>query len=238
MERGFVVLATDYVATLLGGGVDRWLAARAPRAELRLAPNTADDAALLRDGGADLAVGIYGELPPEMRTRALLTDRFVCVVRRDHPTVGKRLSLEHYVALPHVQIAPRGQPGGYIDDVLRARGLARRVARALPYFLPAMYLVAQTDYVLTISERVARAFGDRLGLRIVEVPVALRPYALSLVWHPRLDGDPGHRLVREGFIAAAREAAGDQHPDARTRLDATDATSGQRRRRMARRRAR
>ena len=31
----------------------------------------------LREGDADLAVGIYGELPPELRTRVLFTDRYL-----------------------------------------------------------------------------------------------------------------------------------------------------------------
>ncbi|HVE85158.1 MAG TPA: LysR substrate-binding domain-containing protein, partial [Myxococcales bacterium] len=161
----------------------------------------------------------------------LLTDRFVCVVREGHPEVGRRLSLEQFVRLPHIQVAPRGKPGGYLDDVLRARGYARRVARAVPYFLTALQLAAQTDYVLTVSERVAARMAPSLGLRVLEPPVELRPYALSLVWHPRFDGDAGHRFARDAFARAAREAAGDQHPDARTRLDPGDPASGQARKR-------
>jgi len=231
LARTFVVHASDYVLTVLGLVVDRILRAEAPEAALRFTPNAADDAAMLREGGSDLAVGIYGDLPPEMRSRVLLTDRFVCVVRADHPRVGKRLSLEQFVDLPHVQVAPRGKPGGYIDDVLRERGLARAVTRAVPYFLTALQLVAQTDYVLTISERIARPLAPTLGLRLLEAPLALRPYALGLVWHPRFDGDAGHRFVREVFARAALEVAADKHPGPRTRLDATDPASGQGRRR-------
>lgn len=219
LERSFVVHVTDYVLTVLGLVVDRILRAEAPLVSLRFVPNTANDAALLREGDADLAVGIYGELPPEMRNRRLLTDRLVCVVRRDHATVGKRLTLEQFVRLPHIQVAPRGQTGGYLDDVLRDRGQARRVARAVPYFLTALQMAAHTDYVLTISERVARQVAPGLGLRLLEPPVKLRPYALSLVWHPRFDADAGHRFVREVFTRAAQEAAGDQHADPRTRLE-------------------
>ncbi|MCC7539908.1 MAG: LysR family transcriptional regulator, partial [Deltaproteobacteria bacterium] len=197
LSRTFVVHATDYVLTVLGSAVDRILRREAPGVCLRFVPNTPDDAALLRDRDSDLAVGIYGELPQEMRTRQLLTDRFVVVVRRDHPRVGKRLTLEQLVALPHVQVAPRGRPGGYLDDVLRRRGLTRTVARAVPYFLTALQLVAETDYVLTISERIAKRYEVSLGLRTLESPVALRPYALHLVWHPRLDADAGHRFLRE-----------------------------------------
>lgn len=234
LARTFVVHASDYVLTILGTSVDRILREEAPKACVRFVPNTPDDPALLRDQGSDLAVGIYGDLPQETRSRQLLTDRFICVVRRGHPQAKKRFTLEQFVSTPHIQVAPRGKPGGYIDDVLAERGLSRTVARAVPYFVTALQLAAATDYVLTISERIATKFADPLELTLLEVPVKLRPYALSLVWHPRFDGDAAHRFLREVFLRAAAEAAGDRHEGPRTRLDPTDPTSGQTRKRKRR----
>jgi DNA-binding transcriptional LysR family regulator len=231
----FVVHATDYVLTIVGGAVDRILREEAPGVCLRFVPNGPDDAAALRDRGSDLAVGIYGDLPQEMRHRRLLTDRFVCVVRKEHPAGRGRFTLEDYVGLRHVQVAPRGKPGGYVDDVLRERGLTRSVARAVPYFLTALQLVAETDYVLTVSERIAKRYEAPLGLRLLPAPIKLRPYALSLVWHPRVDADPAHQFLREVFTRAAKETASERHDEARARLDATDPTSGQTRKRPRRR---
>jgi DNA-binding transcriptional LysR family regulator len=218
LERELTLLATDHVLTVIGPELDRIVRAEAPGVVLRFLPNSPADADVLRAGGADVAVGIYAELPPELRTRQLLTDRLVGVVRAGHPVLGKRLSLERYLALEHVQVAPRGSPGGYVDDLLAAEGHRRRVTRAVPFFLAALRLVAGTDCVLTVSERIARAMAPCLGLAIFEVPLALRPYALQLVWHPRFDGDEAHRWLREALVRAAKVAAGDVHPDARTRL--------------------
>ncbi len=226
LSRTFVVHASDYVLTILGGAVDRLLRQDAPAAGLRVVPNTQDDAALLRDQGSDLAVGIYGELPPEMRSRQLLTDRFVCVVRRGHPALRRRFTIEEFVSIPHIQVAPRGRAGGYLDDVLGERGLGRTVARAVPYFLTALQLVAETDYVLTTSERIARRFAEPLSLAVLEVPLKLRPYALSLLWHPRVDADPAHRFLREVFLGASKEVAADRHEGPRTRLDGADRGAG------------
>jgi DNA-binding transcriptional LysR family regulator len=203
LRRTFVIHSSDYVLTILGATVDRMLTQQAPGVHVRFIANSIDDPAQLRDGGSDLAVGIYGDLPQEMRSRQLITDRFVCVVRAGHPFVGRRLSLQQFTGISHVQIAPRGKPGGYVDDVLRAKGHTRTVARAVPYFLTALQLTAETDYLLTISERIATRLAPALGLRILEIPLVLRPYALSLVWHPRFDGDAGHRFLRETFALAA-----------------------------------
>lgn len=221
LDRGFVVIASDYVVSVVGVEFDAILRREAPRVALRFLANTTADATTLREGGADLAVGIYGELPPELMTKVLLTDRFVCVVRADHPRVKKRISLEEFVAMDHVQIAPRGRAGGYVDAVLAERGLTRRVARAVPFFLAALRLTAKTDYVLTVSERVARATAGDFGLRILDAPLALEPYALKQVWHPRWDGDPGHRFLRDVLARAAQTVAGDLHAGARTSLGRT-----------------
>jgi len=234
LSHTFVVHASDYVLTILGVAVDRILQAEAPQVRVRFVPNATDDPTQLRDHGSDLAVGIYGELPQEMRSRILLTDRFVCVVRRGHPAITRPLTLEQFVRLPHIQVAPRGKPGGYLDDVLREQGLSRTVARAVPYFLAALQLVAETGYLLTISERIASRFAEPLSLELLEVPLKLRPYALSLVWHPRVDGDAGHRFLREVFVRAAQGLTGGRHDEARTRLDVTDPTSGQTRKRPRR----
>lgn len=226
LDRSFVVHASDYVLDLLGAEVDDTIRKSAPLATLRFVPNSTDDAKSLREGESDLAVGIYGDLPPEMMHRQLLTDRFVCVARERHPAVGKRITLEQYVSLAHLQVAPRGRPGGYIDDELHSLGHTRHVARAVPYFVTALRLLATTDYVLTISERIARAHAASLGLKVLEPPLELRPYALSLVWHPRFEADEAHRFVRDAFVAAARARAGVKHSNARTRLDPSDPTTG------------
>lgn len=142
---------------------------------MRFLPNVPDDAAALRDARIDLAIGVYGELPPEIRTRTLFHDRFVCAVRE-----GRH------------RRSPRR---------------ARRVARAVPYFVAALSLVAETDYVVTVSERIARVLAPRFGLRTIEAPLSLEPYALDAIWHPRMDGDAAHAFLRDVLVRAARELA-------------------------------
>ncbi len=218
LERVFHVHATDHVLLVLGPAFDRILAAEAPRVRVRFLPNVPDDAAALRDARIDLAIGVYGELPPEIRTRTLFHDRFVCAVREGHPVLRGKLTLDRFAELAHVQIAPRGRAGGVIDDLLAERGRSRRVARAVPYFVAALSLVAETDYVVTVSERIARVLAPRFGLRTIEAPLPLEPYALDAIWHPRMDGDAAHAFLRDVLVRAARElgplTAGRRRPPA------------------------
>jgi DNA-binding transcriptional LysR family regulator len=204
LERSFRILASDYVLLMLGQALDRLAGEQAPHVVLTFLPNSGRDAELLREGLADLAVGVYGRLPPELRTQNLFDERLVCVVRSDHPGVGQRLTLKRFVALPHVQVAPRGRPGGVVDDALAHHGLRRHVTRMVPFFLSALHLVAESDHVLTVPERVARATADRFGLRVLEPPVELAPYAIRQIWHPRHDADPGHGWLRSSLAIIAR----------------------------------
>lgn len=88
----------------------------------------------------------------------------------------------------------------------RDRGVGRDEGHALGYFLAALHLVSTTDYVLTVSERLARAEAERFGLRVVAAPLPLPRYPIHALWHPRLDADGAHRWLR-GVIADAASAS-------------------------------
>lgn len=223
----YTINASDYVLSMLGDSLEEQLQTQAPLLNLRFKPNSVDDVQQLRNGDADLAIGIYGALPPELKMRSLITDTFVCVVRANHPSVTDKLSLQDYLDLPHIQIAPRGRPGGYIDDFLAKQGKSRRVARAVPYFLSALHLVSQSDFVLTAPERLIQQQAETFNLRFLSPPLPLEPYTLSMLWHPRFDGDTAHQWMRNCWYNAAQHIDGLRHANARRQLDPTDPTTGQ-----------
>ena len=207
LGRTFTIFATDHALLVLGPAVDRIVRAEAPDVTLRFLPSVVDDWVQLRDGTADLSVCLPGFFPPEFRTRPLLTERFVCVVRKDHPKAGRRLTLDSYLALDHLVVAPLGKPS-YVDQVLAERGQSRRIRRVVPYFASALHLVAVTDYVLTVSETAAQAARETWPLRVMEPPLALPPYAVNLLWHPRLDNEPANEWLREVIVRAAGRVTG------------------------------
>jgi DNA-binding transcriptional LysR family regulator len=116
--------------------------------------------------------------------------------------VGKRLTLDTFVALPHALVAPGGRPGSIVDTILAKRGLRRRVVLEIPHFLAAPSIVRQTDVVLTIGERIARALGD--GLRILSPPVPLPRFTVETIWHERHHGDPAHAWFRHVAAEVAK----------------------------------
>lgn len=100
-------------------------------------------------------------------------------------------------------MAPRGTPGGVVDDALATHGLARRVALMVPNFLVAPHIIAATDLVVTIAERLARAFAAPLPLQVLAPPLPLPGFAIAMSWHERQHRDPGHVWLREQMVAVA-----------------------------------
>ncbi|HVY40663.1 MAG TPA: LysR family transcriptional regulator [Polyangia bacterium] len=202
-SREFRLHATDHVVSLLGAAICRAVGRAAPGVAVRFLPILPDDVPALRDG-VDLAIGVFPDLPGDFRTQLLFEDAFACVVRAGHPDVGRRLTLETYLSLKHVLIAPRGRPGGVVDTALAQRGFSRHVSRYLPYYLAGLELIAQADCVLTMSQRLARRHQRRFGLRVLQPPIELPGYKITQVWHPRLDSDPAHAWFRQQVATAAR----------------------------------
>ncbi|MFO0603579.1 MAG: LysR family transcriptional regulator [Polyangiales bacterium] len=207
-RRTFSLATADYGAFVLlprllerlgrlAPGVDLWTRTIADDAVAQLAAGEAD---------ATLAVPTLRGGGTVIHSRVLYEERFVCVVREGHPKVKKRLDLDTWASLPHAFVAPGGKPGGVVDDVLAQHGKQRRVACAVPHFLLAPHVVASSDLVLTVGARVAEAFAKVLPLRVVEAPVALPGFRMSLAWHERQHRDPAQRWFRAQVAEAAKGA--------------------------------
>ncbi len=204
LARAFRVLTNDYGELLLLAPLGAALAQEARHVDLYALPaGVRDVSEALRNGDADLAIGAFADLPPDVAAAPLLEDEFVCLLRAGHPALRGRLTKRRFLALEHVLVAPRGEPVGVVDRLLAERGETRRVARTVSGFLVAPALVASTDYVVTISRRVAERVADVHGLAVRKAPIAPEGFTIRLAWHRRADGDPAHRWLRERLLALA-----------------------------------
>jgi len=179
------------------------LAARAPRVRLDLRPPPSDIPRALASGDLELAVGVWRERLPSLIDQPLWEETFACVVRRTAPAARGPLTLDRYLALDHLLVAPRGTPGSFVDDVLAARGLQRKIALVVPQFLIAPAVVAATDLVWTAPIGLARAFAALLPLTVREPPIPLPGFTVGMRWHVRFDLDPGLVWLR-GVLAGIR----------------------------------
>lgn len=204
LTRRMALLTSEYVDVVLLPQLLAQLLHKAPRLDLEVRGTAFELEGALEEGRVDVALGIFPQLSPRVMQQRLFEDRFVCLLRTGHPAARGRLSLSRYAALSHVQIAPRGAPGGPVDEALGKRGLQRRVAVRIGSFLSALQLVARSDLLLTAPERLVRALLGTLPLRVLEPPLELPRFAIYQVWHERRQEDPAHAWLRSVLAEIAR----------------------------------
>jgi DNA-binding transcriptional LysR family regulator len=170
-------------------------AAEAPGVQLRFLQKTDKDNTALRDGSVDLETGVVGKgAGPELRSRALFTDRLVGVVRIGHPLCESEITPSRYAGGGHIGISRRGLDKGPVDAALQPLALERRIVTLVDGFSAALALVRATDLIAAVPERHTATL--RAGLATFPLPVATPPMTLAMLWHPRMDGDGAHRWLR------------------------------------------
>jgi DNA-binding transcriptional LysR family regulator len=133
--RQFVVGLSDYAAFVLLPRLTARLGREAPGVSL-VVRNTSRSVGLpmLDDGAVELIAGNFPEPPTHMREELLYEEDFICAGRSDHPDLGERLDLDHYLSLRHLQVSMKGNPSGYVDAVLTGKGLKRNVVVTVGHF--------------------------------------------------------------------------------------------------------
>jgi DNA-binding transcriptional LysR family regulator len=189
-DRVFTICLSDYSMTVLGEPLVRRVHELAPdaRIQLRLAAQEVADAdrGLL---GHDLLIG-----PPRLhqagQPEVIMRDRLVYVADPGNPRLRARadgtwrLSAEDLAALPHATVR-FPDPGS--DPVLMALlrwGITPNVVLTTGGWLPLPFLIAGTDLVAAIPERLARRTGAAAGVTIIEPPFGTIELVEAAWWHP------------------------------------------------------
>lgn len=195
LDRTFTLRTREGFVENFGASLIARVSQDAPGVRLHFLPKLDKDSAPLRDGLVDLETGVIGKTTgPEVRAQALFRDRFVGVVRAGHPLSQGKVTPARYAQAGHIGLSRRGLGQGPIDEALAPLGLVRKVATVVGGFSAALALARACDLVATVPERHTGSL--RAGLHSFALPVPLPEFTVSLLWHPRMDGDPAHRWLR------------------------------------------
>ncbi|MEU3405974.1 LysR family transcriptional regulator [Streptomyces sp. NPDC006670] len=200
LERNFTVLAHDSFAASYGATLFRRMAEEAPGVRLRFLSESHVDVPALREGVADLELGVIDSRSPEVRVEHLFDERMLGVVRPGHPLLRGPLTARRFAAGEHLIVSRRGRLEGPVDTALAEQGLSRRVVGSIGSYPASLFVLRETDLIGLIATRTVRQ-AEALGLVTFEVPLDLPTLPFGLAWHPRHDADPAHTWLR----ACARE---------------------------------
>lgn len=195
LSRAFTVLSHDAFTAACGAALFARAEREAPGVRLKFLAESHIDTQALREGVADLEVGVIDTTSPEVLTEHLFDDRMVACVRADHPLLRGRMTAERFAAAAHLIVSRRGKLHGPIDSALAELGLTRRVVGTAPTFPSSLFILASSDLVGLVAGQLT-VLAEEMGLRTFEVPLELPPLPMGLAWHPRHDADPGHAWLR------------------------------------------
>lgn len=197
------IACTDYLQTTVVQPLAIALRKRAPG--VRIALRHLDPSQLeaqMASGQVDLALMTPEHGPVSLRSRHLFDERYVLIGRHRHPGLRRGLTVEQFAKLDQVIVSLHG--GDFttpVDQGLAALGYKRNVALSAASFLFVPEIVAHSDFVALVPERLVR--DSREALKVVECPFPVPGFAVNMQWHERNHGHSGQRWLREVIIELA-----------------------------------
>jgi DNA-binding transcriptional LysR family regulator len=143
------------------------------------------------------------EPTPNLESEVIFNLDFVCLVGSALRVRTRRFTLKQYLQFPHALVETLAGQQTLVDRPLAQLGAKRRVVLSLPFFVPAIFAIAQTDLILTVPRRLAKVTAGTAGVRVVEPPREIKAFPYFMAWHPRLSNEPAHRWFRGQLRMAA-----------------------------------
>jgi len=189
------IAAIDYALRVVMVPLLSAIRRQAPGIRIVVTPADASLHAQLERGDIDLALITPASATPDLPTRVLFEEDFVCVLRADHPDAASPLSLDRFCALEHALVSYSGSPfAGVTDKALAAIGRERHVALSVTSFLILQDFLRVSDLIAVVPRKLA---ATTQGLAILEPPLAIPGFTKIAAWHARSEHDPAHHWVRE-----------------------------------------
>ena len=197
-ETTIRICGSDYLQSAVISPLIEAIRKVAPKIRVLVAPRP--DAVTLADrftrGEMDLCISTREVVLPDLTSRLLFRDRYICVARKGHPLKARRISVRQLCTFDHLLVDPTGTSfSGVIDSVLGKSRYRRRVVVAVPTFHFLFDILGSDNFIAFVPEGLLRK--RRSDLRIFETDLALPAIEVLASWHPRLNGDAQHKWLRE-----------------------------------------
>ena len=201
----FTIAATDYALRAVVVPFIAALKTQAPGIRVRVVPVTPGSlVSQLEQGAIDVALITPHTTPDELHSRALYDERYVCMMRADHPNAGEPMTLDRFCALEHVLVSYEGDGfRGVTDSALEKIGRTRHVGLSVSHFLVLPDVLALSDMIAVVPSRIAE---NQTGMFICETPVPVPGFTKSMAWHGRTHRNPAQAWLRGLLLQTSQRA--------------------------------
>jgi LysR family nod box-dependent transcriptional activator len=189
--RRFIIMSSDYIATVLLPKVVERMTREAPGVVLEIIPFASVPLEPLVRGEVDLLILPEHYLSREHPSTPLFSEHYVCVSWEGNGRIVGDLDFENYMSLGHV-VARFGRTRGMAFDewFLERFERARRIETIVMNFALLPRYVVGTERLATMHARLARNYAQLLPLRIHPLPFDMPPIVEALQWNRFSDRHP------------------------------------------------
>lgn len=206
LKRRFRILMIDALEPILIPPVMKVLTEEAPGIQIEGIVYRSDFLDLLKAGTLDLAFFVYPLTDPDIMVLPICPIDVVFVARRGHPRIGRTLDVETFSSLRQIALVPDLRWLNNVQRDLAAQQVQRDVAYAVHRLGSVPAIVERTDLIGPLPRLFAQEMAKNFDIAIHEPPVKMVEQSLYMLWHANNNGDPGHRWLRETFLAALPKA--------------------------------
>lgn len=196
--RKFHISGTDIEQVFALPAIVQRLQQTAPSTTVEFSAVTRETPRQLESGAVELALAV-GFVPPlkaGFHRQKLFADRSVCIVRSRHPGIHGELSLDTFKRELHIVVSTAGAGHSLLEKSLQANRIVRKIGVRIPDFVGLGTILAETDFLAIVPERLAKSLATSQRLKIFPTPFTVPPFPICQYWHDRTDKDPGSRWLR------------------------------------------
>ena len=194
--RTFRIFMSDYASSLLLSSLSKAVQRSAPRVRIEVHPWRGGDS---QESGRipDAVVACQTRDVPGFYRQRLFTDRDVCVMRAGHRLYRQGFNLKTFLEAPQVAVAAVEFSADPVDTWLQELGHPRYVVVTVPHYIEALHLIAETELIAVIPERLVRAYAATLNLVTKAVPLDVGTFDEYLLHSLRTHADLGCSWLRQ-----------------------------------------
>jgi len=203
--RSFQLFVADNASDLLLPPLLKRLQKEAPHVSIHVQPvrgNMPEPFDLARF--VDVAIACVPHRFKGFYQQHLFKDRDACAVRRGHPLAARLADLHAFLNARHVAVVGREFTEDPVDTWLQQEGLRRNVALTVPHYLQALHVVAQSDLIAVLPERLIHAYGRVLHVDVLPVPLDVGTFDEFILHPARNHADPGCLWLRKVVLEIAK----------------------------------
>lgn len=200
--RQFTIAMTDVAEIYFMPPLIEHCQAVAP--QIRLAtvrPGGVDLKAGMETGRIDVAIGAFEKVSTALYQRRLFRQPYVSMFRAGHPLGEGAPTLKSFLAAQHILVASIESPYDRINAILEKAGVRAENRYRVPHFTSVPYIVASTDLVVTVPQKLAERAAAPFNLSYLRPPLRLPMLQTNIFWHRRYHDDEGNQWLR-GLIGS------------------------------------